>query len=59
MTITKIVVTGDPCAGKTTALSRIVKEFSEIGYQVLCVPETATELILGGVTPANCGSGCA
>ena len=49
--ITKIVLTGGPCAGKTTALSRIQEFFSNIGYHVLIVPETATELISGGVTP--------
>ena len=49
--ITTIVLTGGPCAGKTTALSRIQKKFSQMGYYVIIVPETATELILGGVTP--------
>ena len=32
--ITKIVLTGGPCAGKTTALSRIQEFFSNIGYHV-------------------------
>lgn len=49
--ITKIVITGGPCAGKSTALSYIQNEFSKKGYGVLFVPETATELILGGVAP--------
>ncbi len=47
----KIVVTGGPCAGKTTAIEFIKKELSQKGYLVLCIPETASELILGGVTP--------
>ena len=47
----KIVVTGGPCAGKTTAINRIKKEFEGMGYSVLVVPETATELITGGVAP--------
>ena len=51
MEITKIVVTGGPCAGKSTALSRIQEEFTQLGYTVLFVPETATELINGGVAP--------
>ena len=55
--ITKIVVTGGPCAGKTTAFSWIQNAFSERGYTVLFVPETATELITGGVIPSNCRSG--
>ena len=40
--ISKIVLTGGPCAGKTTALSWIKNAFTKIGYAVLIVPETAT-----------------
>ena len=54
--ISKIVITGGPCAGKTTGLSWIQNAFSTRGYQVLFVPETATELISNGVTPWSCGS---
>ena len=54
--ITKIVITGGPCAGKTTAMSWIQNNFSKMGYTVLFVPETATELISGGVAPWTCGS---
>lgn len=56
MNITKIVVTGGPCAGKSTALSWIQNAFSQRGYTVLFVPETATELISGGVAPWTCGT---
>ena len=42
--ITKIVITGGPCAGKSTAMSYIQNEFTKKGYAVLFVPETATEL---------------
>lgn len=49
--ITKIVVTGGPCAGKTTAMSWIQNSFAEMGYHVIFVPETATELITGGIAP--------
>ena len=49
--VTKIVITGGPCAGKTTALSHIQNFFTKMGYYVIIVPETATELIMGGVTP--------
>ena len=48
MKITKIVITGGPCAGKTTAMSWIQNAFTEKGYMVLFVDETATELISGG-----------
>ena len=50
-TVVKIVLTGGPCAGKTTALSWIQNNLPKYGYAVLFVPETATELIGGGVTP--------
>lgn len=56
MAITKIVVTGGPCAGKTTAQSWIQNTFAQKGYTVLFVPETATELITGGVAPWTCGN---
>lgn len=52
--ITKIVITGGPCAGKTTAMSRIQTAFTQLGYKVLFIPETATELITGGVAPWTC-----
>ncbi len=54
--ITKIVITGGPSAGKTTALSWIQNDFTKLGYTVLFVPETATELISGGVAPWTCGT---
>jgi CYTH domain-containing protein/transcriptional regulator with XRE-family HTH domain len=54
--ISKIVLTGGPCAGKTTALTWINNYFSKRGYTVLFVPETATELISNGVAPWTCDS---
>lgn len=54
--ISKIVITGGPCAGKTTGMSWIQNAFTERGYTVLFIPETATELISGGVAPWTCGS---
>ena len=56
MKITKIVLTGGPCAGKSSAMSRIQEEFTSRGYAVLFIPETASELILGGANPTTCGS---
>lgn len=56
MSITKIVLTGGPCAGKSTAMCRIKDEFSKHGYTVLFISETATELIMGGVAPWTCGT---
>lgn len=49
--INKIVITGGPCSGKSTALSWLQTEFSKKGYLVLFVPETASELIIGGIAP--------
>lgn len=57
--IIKIVLTGGPAAGKTTLISRILKEFKqEDGWRVITIPETATELISGfGIKPfGNCMS---
>lgn len=56
MKISKIVITGGPCAGKSTAMSWIQNAFTQRGYTVLFVPETATELITGGVAPWTCGT---
>ena len=56
MKLTKIVITGGPCAGKSSAMSAVKEAFSQKGYRVLFVPETATELISGGVAPWTCGS---
>ncbi len=47
----KIVLTGGPCAGKTTALTRIEESLAERGYRVFVVSESATELIKGGIRP--------
>ena len=49
--ISKIVITGGPCAGKTTAMSWIQNAFTKMGYAVLFVDETATQLISGGAAP--------
>ena len=57
--ITKIVLTGGPAAGKTSLISRILKEFKqENGWRVITIPETATDLISGfGIKPfGNCMS---
>lgn len=45
----KIVLTGGPCAGKTTALARIVEHFSDLGFAVYTVPEAPTLFTNAGV----------
>ena len=52
-TIRKIVLTGGPCAGKTTALSWVSNYFSKIGWRTLIVNEAATELITAGIHPLD------
>ena len=44
----KIVLTGGPCAGKTTALVRIMEHFSNLGYKVFTVPEVPTMITQSG-----------
>jgi len=47
--ITKIVLTGGPCGGKTSALNEIIENFTALGYQVFAVPEIATIFLNAGV----------
>ena len=49
--ITKLVITGGPCGGKSTALSKIEKYFTCLGYRVVFIGETATEMMKNGVAP--------
>ena len=49
--VAKIVLTGGPCAGKTTTISKIEEHLVEKGYHVLVVNECATEMIKGGIRP--------
>lgn len=46
--IKKIVLTGGPCAGKTTALVRVIDHFNSRGFKVFCVPEVPTIYSLAG-----------
>ena len=45
----KIVITGGPCGGKTTGLSFVERELTKMGYKVVILNETATEVILSGL----------
>lgn len=47
--VTKIVLTGGPCAGKTTALARIIEHFTSLGFQVFSIPEVPTIFIQAGM----------
>jgi len=48
MPITRICLTGGPCAGKTTALAELTLVLTQMGFRVLQVPEAATILKKGG-----------
>ncbi len=47
--ITRIVLTGGPCAGKTSALELIVDHFSNKGYKVFTIPEMPTLFTQSGM----------
>lgn len=50
---TKIVITGGPCGGKTTGLSYLEQQLTKIGYKVVFLNETATEIIMSGILPES------
>ena len=47
--IKRIVLTGGPCAGKTTALVRVIEHFSGLGYKVFTKPEVPTMFTQAGM----------
>lgn len=47
--IKKIVLTGGPCAGKTTALVKIIEHFSSLGFKVFTIPEVPTMFTQAGM----------
>lgn len=47
----KIVLTGGPCAGKTTALNYLYEKLSDYGYSVVVVPEIPTFIMNAGLNP--------
>lgn len=49
--IIKIVLTGGPCAGKSTVFDTLNDYLTEKGYYVITVSETATELIRSKILP--------
>lgn len=53
MLVSKICLTGGPCAGKTTALVKIEQELTEKGYKVLIIDELATNYINRGIKPVG------
>ena len=51
-----IVLTGGPCAGKTTTISCVKEYLESVGYHVLLLNECATELINAGIRPFGEGA---
>ncbi|MDR1694032.1 MAG: AAA family ATPase [Lactobacillaceae bacterium] len=49
MRVYEFVITGGPCAGKTTCLSVLDQNLKDKGFKVIVVPETATEVISSGI----------
>lgn len=49
--VKKIVLTGGPSSGKSSSLELIHKHLTNLGYVVLIVNESATELINSGIKP--------
>mmetsp|Transcript_16490 Transcript_16490/g.49240 ORF Transcript_16490/g.49240 Transcript_16490/m.49240 type:complete len:434 (-) Transcript_16490:31-1332(-) len=49
----RIVVTGGPCAGKTTAMSKLSLRLRNMGFDVYVVPELATLTINAGAAPGS------
>lgn len=47
--IKKIVLTGGPCAGKTTALVRVMDHFTSRGFKVFTIPEVPTLFLQAGM----------
>jgi len=54
-TIKKILITGGPCGGKTLFVKMARQHFEDLGYAVIICNETATDLLLGGITPKTFG----
>ena len=49
--IVKIVITGGPCAGKTTLMSKAIQELGERGVKVLLSPRPPPPSSLGCTSP--------
>ena len=54
--VTKIVVTGGPCSGRTTAMNALEKAFSKLGYYVLFTERPGDSMRRNRATPEMLGS---
>lgn len=55
MKITRIVLTGGPCAGKSTGLAVVEQKLKNLGYRVIIMDEMATNVLKSGVHPMEIG----
>ena len=53
--VIKIVLTGGPCAGKSTALQYVSQELNKRNIKNIIIDERATKLLLSGKSPLNMG----
>ena len=51
MLVAKVCLTGGPCGGKSTALSKIEQTLTDKGYKVFVIDEVATRYINSGIKP--------
>ena len=51
--VPKICLDGGPCGGKTSALAHLVEKLSQRGHHPIVVPEAATLLMNGNVSPRH------
>ena len=55
--VTRIILTGGPCGGKTSALAHLKAHFEAQGVRIFRVSELATILIGGGAVPMKSANG--
>jgi len=51
MLAAKICLTGGPCGGKSTALAKIERKLTDMGYKVLIINEVPTRIVNSGIKP--------
>lgn len=54
--VIKIVLTGGPCAGKSSAIKYVEQRLEADGFGVVIIEECATKLFLRGISPEKIGN---
>lgn len=47
--VNRLVLTGGPCGGKTSAIPFLEEKLTALGYKVIILPEAASELVNSGI----------